>query len=110
MASGCGIAARLNVSAARVPLLVSLIERKDSAMSTMNMPPKRVSDQDTDPDRLSQRRSKDERYCLQVDRQTKASFSAMDDAEQAGRVIKKQNPVVRVTIYDAKDYTTKVIE
>jgi len=33
----------------------------------------------------------------------------MDAAEQSGRAIKKQNPVVRVTIYDAKDYTTKVI-
>jgi hypothetical protein len=79
-------------------------------MPTMNMPPKRASRQDTDPDQVSQRRPKDERYCLQVDRQTKASFSTMDAAEQAGRAIKKQNPVVRVTIYDAKDYATKVIE
>jgi len=79
-------------------------------MPTMNMPPKRVSGQDTDPDRLSQRRPKDERYCLQVDRQTKASFSTMDAAEEAGRAIKKQNPVVRVTIYDDQDYATKVIE
>ena len=62
------------------------------------------------PETISQIRPKDERYCLQVDRQTKASFSTMDAAEQVGRAIKKENPVVRVTIYDAKDYTTKVIE
>ena len=79
-------------------------------MSTMIMPPKRMSGQDTNPETVSQHRPKDERYCLQVDRQTKASFSTMEAAEQAGRAIKKQNPVVRVTIYDAKDYDTKVIE
>jgi hypothetical protein len=79
-------------------------------MPTMNMPPKRVSGQDSDPETLSQRRPKDERYCLQVDRQTKATFSTMDAAEESGRAIKKQNPVVRVTIYDAQEHATKVIE
>ena len=79
-------------------------------MPTLNMPPKRESGQDTDPETVSQRRPKNERYCLQVDRQTKATFSTMEVAEESARAIKKQNPVVRVTIYDAKDHATKVIE
>ena len=79
-------------------------------MPTMNMPPKRVSAQDTGSETISQHRPRDERYHLQVDRQTKASFSTMDAAEESGRAIKKQNPIVKVTIYDAQDYTTRVIE
>jgi hypothetical protein len=79
-------------------------------MPTLNMPPTRESKQDAEPDRVLQRRPKDERYRLQVDRQTKASFSTMDAAEAPARAVKKENPVVRVTIYDAKDHTTKVIE
>ena len=79
-------------------------------MPTLNVPPKRETGQDTDPETVSQRRPKDERYCLQVDRQSKASFSTMDAAEKSGRAIKKQNPIVRVTIYDAQDHATKVIE
>ena len=79
-------------------------------MPTLNVPPKRVSGQDADSETVSQRRPKDERYCLQVDRQTKSSFSTMDAAEETGRAIKKQNPLVRVTIYDTQDHATKVIE
>jgi len=98
------------VCAVRVAIARQPNREKGPPMPTMNMPPKRVSGQDTDPETVSQRRPKDERYCLQVDRQTKASFSTMDAAEQVGCAIKKENPVVRVTIYDATDYTTKVIE
>lgn len=79
-------------------------------MPTMNMPPKVKSGHDADPVSTSQRRPKDERYRLQVDRQMKASFSTMDAAEKSGRAIKKANPVVKVTIYDAESNTTKVIE
>ena len=43
------------------------------------------------------------RYRLQVDRQTKASFATYDDAEEAGLAIKKDFPIVQVTIYDSAE-------
>ena len=78
-------------------------------MPTMNMPPKKGSAHDADEAAASQRRPKDERYRLRVDRQTKASFNTMDSAEKAGAAIKKAYPVVQVAIYDAENSTTKVI-
>ena len=50
------------------------------------------------------------RFRLQVDRQTKASFATSDDAEKAGLAIKKQFPVVQVTVYDSEEAVRKLIE
>ena len=50
------------------------------------------------------------RYRLQVDRQTKASFATYNDAEEAGLAIKKDFPIVQVTVYDAEEAVTNVIE
>jgi hypothetical protein len=50
------------------------------------------------------------RYRLQVDRQTKASFATYDDAEEAGLAIKKDFPIVQVTVYDAAEAVSRVIE
>lgn len=50
------------------------------------------------------------RFRLQVDRQTKASFGTADDAEKAGLAIKKQFPVVQVTVYDSEEAVSRVIE
>jgi hypothetical protein len=50
---------------------------------------------------VDQRRPKLERFCLQVDRQTKSSFRSFDEAESAGKAIKKAYPIVYVTVYDA---------
>ena len=50
------------------------------------------------------------RFRLQVDRQTKASFETFDAAEAAGMVIKKEHPVVRVSIYDAVECVNLVLE
>ena len=79
-------------------------------MPTMNMPPKKIEADDSDLLPASQRRPKEQRYRLQVDRQTKASFSTIDSAEKAGAAIKKLYPVVKVTIYDAESNATKVLE
>ena len=50
------------------------------------------------------------RYRLQVDRQTKASYATYDDAETAGLAIKKGFPLVKVTVYDATDAVSKIVE
>jgi hypothetical protein len=49
------------------------------------------------------------RYRLQVDRQTKMSYTTHDAAETAGAAIKKAHPVVQVTIYDAKDSAITIL-
>ena len=49
-------------------------------------------------------------FCLQVDRQTKASYTTYEAAEQAALVIKKRHPIVRVAIYDTVECVDKVIE
>jgi hypothetical protein len=50
------------------------------------------------------------RFRLQVDRQTKASYATYDDAEEAGLAIKKGFPIVQVTVYDAAEAVSKMIE
>ena len=49
-------------------------------------------------------------FCLQVDRQTKASYAEYEAAEQAALVIKRGHPVVRVSIYDTVKCVNTVIE
>jgi hypothetical protein len=51
---------------------------------------------------LSQRRRPDTgQFRLQVDRQTKSSYSSYEAAEEAGLKIKKSHPIVSVTVYDS---------
>jgi hypothetical protein len=59
---------------------------------------------------LQRRRPENGQFLLQVDRQTKASFSTYEAAEKAGLVIKKNFPVVRVAIYDSVSSVNKIIE
>jgi hypothetical protein len=60
---------------------------------------------------FSQRRKPElGQFRLQVDRQTKASFSTYEAAEEAGKEIKKGHPVVRVAVYDAVECTNQLIE
>ena len=49
-------------------------------------------------------------FCLQVDRQTKASYATYEAAEKAGLVIKKGHPILHVSVYDAVEGVNKVIE
>jgi hypothetical protein len=49
-------------------------------------------------------------FRLQVDRQTKSSYSTYEAAEAAGLVIKKAHPLVQVTVYDAVAGENKTIE
>jgi hypothetical protein len=56
-----------------------------------------------------QRKKVEERYWLQVDRQTKGSYPTLAAAEGAGEVIKKAHPVVQVSVYDSVDCVNKII-
>ena len=77
-------------------------------MATINMPKKESADDE--PLRVDQKRPAMERYRLQVDRQIKATFATSEEAEKAGRAIKKAHPIVRVSIYDARESQQTVLE
>jgi hypothetical protein len=50
------------------------------------------------------------RFCLQVDRQTKESFTTYEAAEAAGLAIKKAYPILQVAVHDGVDGVNKIIE
>ncbi len=50
------------------------------------------------------------RYQLQIDRQTKSSYQTSEEAEAAGLVIKRQYPIVQVSVYDSVDYHNILVE
>ena len=60
--------------------------------------------------RVDQRRPKLERFRLQVDRQTKASFDSLEGAETAAKNIKTAHPIVQVVIYDADKHQQRIVE
>ena len=76
---------------------------------TVNMT-KGLDHEEPAPEPFSQnRRPEIGQFLLQVDRQTKASFATYEAAEQAGMVIKKAHPVVRVAIYDAATSINRIL-
>jgi hypothetical protein len=76
-------------------------------MATINMPKKDTAE--AEPMRVDQRRPEMLRFRLQVDRQIKASYSTMAEAETAGKAIKKAFPVVQVAVYDAQEHEQKIL-
>ena len=50
------------------------------------------------------------RYLLQVDRQTKGSYAESAAAEAAGLAVKTKHPIVQVTVHDALEGVSKIIE
>jgi formylglycine-generating enzyme required for sulfatase activity len=50
------------------------------------------------------------RYLLQVDRQTKGSYTTSEAAQSAALVIKTGHPIVQVSVYDAVENTNTIVE
>jgi hypothetical protein len=50
------------------------------------------------------------RFRLQVDRQTKDSYTTYEAAEAAGLAIKKEYPILQVAVYDGAEGVRKIIE
>ncbi len=50
------------------------------------------------------------RYLLQVDRQTKGSYTDFAVAEVAALAIKTKHPIVQVTVHDAVEGVSKLVE
>jgi len=64
---------------------------------------------ETAPRAVDQRKQPEQRFRLQVDRQTKRSFPTLKAAAEAGLVIKKAHPIVQVSIYDAVEAVNQLI-
>ena len=50
------------------------------------------------------------RYLIQVDKQTKASYDSAEAAQSAALEIKKGYPIVKVSIFDSSESTSRLIE
>jgi hypothetical protein len=80
------------------------------ASRQMKMPEKTEKTEAEPEQRLSQsKRPEFGRYLLQVDRQTKRSYQTVESAESAGLAIKKEHPILHVTIYDSVECTSTAL-
>jgi len=62
-------------------------------------------------DRFSQRkRPESGRFLLQVDRQTKSSYTTAETAEAAALAIKTGHPLVQVSVYDSVECQNTLVE
>jgi hypothetical protein len=80
--------------------------RQRNATITMASEPR-----ESPPEATTQRKLPDTgRFRLQVDRQTKSSFTTMEAAETAGMAIKTKHPILQVAVYDPVESLNKIIE
>jgi hypothetical protein len=81
-----------------------------SRMATMSMPKKEAAAEPAAVAKAGQNRPVLGRFRLQVDRQTKATYASMDEAETAGKAIKKAHPIVQVSVYDAEQSAQTLLD
>jgi hypothetical protein len=71
---------------------------------------KKQDHEETAPELLTQRkRPETNRFRLEVDRQTKGSYTTFEAAEAAGMVIKKGHPILQVAVYDVEKSENKIL-
>jgi hypothetical protein len=82
------------------------------ASRQIKMPVKDDSDTDKEVDDVFSQRKRPERgrFLLQVDRQTKGSYTTAEAAQAVALVIKTGYPIVQVSIYDSVDNTNTLVE
>jgi hypothetical protein len=80
------------------------------ATRQMKMPVKDNSNEEIEEVISQRKRPERGRYLLQVDRQTKGSYTTGEAARAAALVIKKSYPIVQVSVYDSVDNTNTLVE
>ena len=76
----------------------------------LKMPERKSESVETEPvETFSQARRADSRYLLQVDRQTKGSYQNLDAAKSAAQKIKKDYPLLHVSVYDTVESAASVL-
>jgi hypothetical protein len=86
--------------------------QKERRMATrqIKMPVKDNSEQEVEEGFSQRKRPERGRYLLQVDRQTKGSYTTSETAQAAALVIKKNYPIVQVSVYDSLDNSDTLVE
>jgi hypothetical protein len=86
--------------------------QKEPLMATrqIKMPVKDNSEHDVEEVFSQRKRPERGRYLLQVDRQTKGSYMTPETAQAAALVIKKNYPIVQVSVYDSVDNLKTLVE
>ena len=81
------------------------------ATRQIKMPVKKESSEPEVEETFSQRKRPERgRFLLQVDKQTKGSYTTAEAAQAAALVIKKKYPIVNVSVYDSIDNTSTLVE
>ena len=80
------------------------------ATRQMKMPVKDNSEQAVEEMLSQSKRPERGRYLLQVDRQTKGSYTTAETAKAAALVIKKNYPIVHVSVYDSVNNSNTLVE
>ena len=80
------------------------------ATRQMKMPVKDRSDEEVEEVLSQHKRPERGRFLLQVDKQTKGSYTTLEAAQAVALVIKKNYPIVKVSVYDTVDNSTTPVE
>ena len=82
------------------------------ATRQIKMPVKDDFEKEKEADEVFSQRKRPERgrYLLQVDRQTKGSYTTSEAAQSAALGIKTAHPIVQVSVYDSVDNTSTMVE
>jgi fructosamine-3-kinase len=76
----------------------------------LKMPAKGSSEEEVEEAVSQLKRPERGRYFLKVDRQTKGSYTTAETAQAAALAIKKNYPIVQVSIYDSVDNSSTLVE
>jgi hypothetical protein len=80
------------------------------ASRQIKMPVKDSSEQEVEEVLSQSKRPERGRFLLQVDRQTKGSYTTSEAAQAAALIIKKNYPIVKVSVYDSVDNSNTIVE
>ncbi len=80
------------------------------ATRQMKMPVKESSEPEVEEVFSQRKRPERGRFLLQVDKQTKGSYATSEAAQAVALVIKKNFPIVHVSVYDSVDNSSTLVE
>jgi hypothetical protein len=80
------------------------------ATRQIKMPVKDSSEPEVEEEFSQRKRPERGRFLLQVDKQTKGSYTTSEAAQAAALMIKNNYPIVSVSVYDSVDNSITLVE
>lgn len=80
------------------------------ATRQIKMPVKESSEPEAEEVFSQRKRPERGRFLLQVDKQTKGSYATSEAAQAVALAIKKNYPIVNVSVYDSADNSSTLVE